>query len=153
MPDEKLVEYVKPEFEKAGLWREEFQGERYGWFCSMLALLRPRAKTLLEFPKQARFFIVDQVEFDPAAVAKAMTDPSIRGHLNTLADRLHGLSEFNHTTLDSATRGLAEELGLKPGALMSAARVAISGQSVSPGLFETMEVLGKEKTIDRLRLA
>ena len=117
----------------------------------MLALLRPRAKTLLEFPKQARFFIVDAVEFDPAAVVKSLKDPSIRTHLQTLADRLQAVSEFNLQTADAFTRGLAEELGLKPAALMGAARVAISGQSVSPGLFETMVVLGQEKTVQRLR--
>jgi glutamyl-tRNA synthetase len=153
LPDEKLVAYVKPEFEKAGLWRDEFAADRYKWFCSMLALLRPRAKTLLEFPKQARFFIVDELQLDPAAVAKAMKEPSIRKHLQTLADRLENLTEFTHHNLDSAIRGLAEELQLKPAALMGAARVAITGQSISPGLFETMEVLGKEKTISRLRAA
>jgi glutamyl-tRNA synthetase len=117
----------------------------------MLALLRPRAKTLLEFPRQARFFIVDQVEFDPAAVAKSLKDPALREHLVRLADRLAGLSDFTHDRLDAATRGLAEELGLKPAAIMGAARVAITGQSISPGLFETMMVLGKNKTVARLR--
>jgi glutamyl-tRNA synthetase len=153
LPDEKLVAYVKPEFEKAGLWRPEFQGDRSAWFCSMLALLRPRAKTLLEFPKQARFFIVDDVEFDPAAVEKSMKDPVIRGYLMMLADRLEALPTFDLQTADSATRELAGELGIKPGVLMSAARVAITGQSVSPGLFETMLVLGKPRTLERLQAA
>jgi glutamyl-tRNA synthetase len=153
LPDEKLVAYVKPEFQKAGLWRDEFATGRFKWFCSMLALLRPRAKTLLEFPNQARFFIVDEIQLDPTAVAKGMKDPSIREHLRTLADRLDNLTEFTHDNLDSTIRGLAEELQLKPAALMGAARVAITGQSISPGLFETMEVLGKEKTITRLRAA
>jgi glutamyl-tRNA synthetase len=151
LPNEKLLAYLKPEFEKAGLWHDDFQGSRYEWFCSMLALLRPRAKTLLEFPKQGRFFIVDAIDYDPAAVSKSLKDPSIRAHLITLADRLAGLTEFNHQTTDRVVRGLAEELSLKPAALMSAARVAITGQSVSPGLFETIVVLGQDKTISRLR--
>ncbi len=153
LPDEKLVQYVKPEFEKAGLWNDEFLGTRYAWFCWMLALLRPRAKTLLEFPKQARFFIVDEIEFDPAAVEKSMKDPAMRRHLGTMADRLSALAEFNQESLEATIRGLAEELGIKPGALMSAARVAITGQAVSPGLFETMLVLGREKTVRRLAAA
>jgi len=151
LPDEKLVAYVKPEFEKAGLWRDEFQGERYAWFCSMLALLRPRAKTLLEFPKQARFFIVDDIDYDPAAVAKAFKEAAVKDYLNTLAGRLEALPEFSHDALDGVTRGLAEELGVKPALIMSGARVAITGQAISPGLFETMAVLGKEKTVARLR--
>jgi glutamyl-tRNA synthetase len=151
LPDDKLVAYVKPEFEKAGLWRNEFQGERFTWFCSMLALLRPRAKTLLEFPKQARFFIIDKVEFDPGAVEKSLKDPAIRRHLSTLADRLAALPEFTLESTDAACRAFATELGIKPGVLMSAARVAITGQAVSPGLFETMLVLGKDKTVARLK--
>jgi glutamyl-tRNA synthetase len=151
LPDEKLVAYVKPEFEKAGLWRPEFAGEKYGWFCSMLALLRPRAKTLSEFPRQARFFIVDDIEFDGAAVEKSLKDPAARQHLARMADALEGLSEFTHESLEAGIRRLAQELGVKPGVLMSAARVAITGQAVSPGLFETMLVLGRERTTSRLR--
>jgi len=152
LPDDKLVAYVKPEFEKAGLWREEFQGKRYAWFCAMLALLRPRAKTLVEFPKQARMFIIDEVELDPAAVEKSMKDPAIRGHLATLGHRLAALTEFTHQTAEAETRRLAEELGIKPGTLMSAARVAITGQAVSPGLFDVILVLGQEKTAYRLKM-
>jgi len=153
LPDKKLVRYVKPEFDKAGLWREEFEKSQYDWFCSMLALLRPRAKTLTEFPKQARFFIVPDIELDPSAFQKAMKEPQIRQHLATLADRLETLPDFNQHSTEAATRALAEELGIKPPALMGAARVAITGQSVSPGLFETMAVLGKDQTVRRLRNA
>ncbi len=150
LPDEKLIAYVKPEFEKAGLWKDEFQTEKYAWFCSMLALLRPRAKTLLEFPRQARMFIIDAVEFDPAAVEKSMNDPSIRRNLAALGQRLEALPDFTHDAVEATIRGLATELGIKPGALMSGARVALTGQSVSPGLIETMLVFGREKTISRL---
>lgn len=151
LPDEKLVSHVKPELEKAGLWHEEFQGSRYAWFCSMLALLRPRAKTLLEFPKQARMFIIDDVEFDSAAAEKFLKDPIIRRHLATLGDRLAALSEFTQQTVEVATRGFVEELGVKPGTLMGAARVALTGQAVAPGLFDVMVILGREKTVHRLR--
>jgi glutamyl-tRNA synthetase len=151
LPDEKLVGYVKPEFEKAGLWRQEFAGEKYSWFCSMLALLRPRAKTLSEFPRQARFFIVDDMEVDRVAMEKSLKDPAVRRHLARMADVLEALPEFTHESLEAAIRGLAQDLGVKPGVVMSAARVAITGQAVSPGLFETMLVLGRNRTISRLR--
>ena len=152
LPDEKLVAYVKPEFEKAGLWRVEFQGGRYEWFCAMLALLRPRAKTLLEFPRMARMFIIDGVESDPAAVDKFLKDPAIRQHLATLSARLAALPEFTVQSTEAATRSLAEELDIKPGTLMNAARVALTGQPVAPGLFDVMVTLGSEKTVSRLRI-
>jgi len=151
LPDDRLVAYLKPEFEKAGLWNDEFVGTRYKWFCEMLALLRPRAKTLLEFPKQARLFIVDELEFDPAAVQKFLKDAAVRAQLGTLADRLEAAPDFSLQTADAVTRKLAEELAIKPGTLMGAARVALTGASVSPGLFEVMTVLGRDRTLARLR--
>ena len=151
LPDATLVEYLKPEFEKAGLWNDAFQGDRFAWFCSVLAVLRPRAKTLLEFPKQARMFLVDAVEFDPAAVEKAFKDPAIKNHLATYADRLAALPDFSHDAIEAATRSLAEELAIKPGVLMSGARVALTGQAVSPGLIDVMLIFGRDKTVQRLR--
>ena len=84
---------------------------------------------------------------------KSLKDPALRQHLATLADRFAALPEFTLQSTDAACRELAGELGIKPGVLMSGARVAITGQTVSPGLFETMMVLGREKTVERLRAA
>jgi len=98
-------------------------------------------------------FIVNEVEFDQAAVDKFLKDPITCQHLTTYGDRLAALSEFTHQTTEAATRSLAEELGVKPGALMGAARVALTGQSVSPGLFDVMLVLGQDTTVTRLKSA
>ena len=83
---------------------------------------------------------------------KFLKDATIRGYLATLAERFDLLPEFTHQTLETAVRGLAEELGVKPGVLMNASRVALTGQSVAPGLFDVMGLLGREKTVTRLRL-
>jgi glutamyl-tRNA synthetase len=152
LPHEKLLEHLKPEYIKAGLWRDSFAQEQAAWFRSVVDLYRPRAKVLQDFPKQSRIFLIDGVEFDPAAVDKFLKDATIRGYLATLAERFDLLPEFTHQTLETAVRGLAEELGVKPGVLMNASRVALTGQSVAPGLFDVMGLLGREKTVTRLRL-
>jgi len=70
-----------------------------------------------------------------------------------LAERLAALPEFNHHSIEEAVRGLANELGVKPGVLMNPARVALTGQSVAPGLFDVMVLFGRENTVQRLRLS
>ena len=152
LPHEKLLEHLKPEYVKAGLWRDSYAGEQAAWFRSVVDLYRPRAKVLQDFPKQSRIFLIDGVEFDQAAVDKFLKDETVRGYLRTLAGRLEALPEFTHQTLEAAVRSLAEELAIKPGVIMNASRVALTGQSVAPGLFDVMGLLGQEKTVTRLRL-
>jgi glutamyl-tRNA synthetase len=153
LPYKKLVEYLKPEFAKVGLWRDSFEHEQDSWFRSLVDLFRPRAKVLQDFPRQGRVFIDDEIEKDSAAVEKFLKDPKAHENLRTLASRLENLSEFNLQSTEAAVRGLADELGVKAAALISPARVALTGQTASPGIFDVITLLGREKTVDRLRKA
>src|SRR4030095_5412489 len=141
LPYEKLVEYLKPEYKDVGLWRNSLEKEEASWFRSIVDLYRPRAKVLPDFPKQSRFFFLDEVELDPAAVEKFLKDEKVRGYLRLLADRLQILQAFTHENVELAVRGLADELAIKPGILMNPARVALTGQAVAPGLFDVMILL------------
>jgi glutamyl-tRNA synthetase len=96
-------------------------------------------------------FLIDHVEYDQAAVDKFLRDEKVREYLRMLGDRFEALPAFNHDTLESAVRALAEELQVKPGVIMNASRVALTGQAVAPGLFDVMLLLGKDKTVSRLR--
>jgi glutamyl-tRNA synthetase len=151
LPHEKLVKCLKSEFEKAGLWRDSFEHDQDSWFRSLVDLFRPRAKALQDFPRQARMFIDDEIEKDPAAVEKFLNDPKVHENLRTLASRLESLSEFTLQSTEAAVRGLAGELGIKAAALISPARVALTGQTASPGIFDVITLLGREKTVNRLR--
>jgi glutamyl-tRNA synthetase len=153
LPHEKLVQYLKPEFMKAGLWRDSFEKDQDSWFRSLVDLFRPRAKVLQDFPRQARLFITDEIETDPAAAAKFLKDPKAHENLRTLASRLEDSAEFTLQSTESVVRGLADELGIKAGALISPVRVALTGQTASPGIFDVMTLLGREKTVSRLRTA
>ena len=152
LPHEKLVRYLKPEYVKAGLWRDELENQESAWFRSLVDLYRPRAKVLQDFPRQSRIFLIEGIEYDQAAVEKFLKDENVRGYLRRLAGRLEALPEFTRQTTEAAVRGLADELGIKPGVLMNAARVALTGQPVAPGLFDVMVLLGRQKTTRRLRI-
>jgi len=82
-----------------------------------------------------------------------LKDENARANLKTLAAQLEALPGFNHHSIEETVRGLAAELAIKPGALMNPARVALTGQSVAPGLFDVMVLFGREKTVRRLQLS
>ena len=144
---ERLMGYLKPEFAKAGLWRDTYETTEAAWFRHLLELLRPRSRTLLDFVKQARVYAGDDIQYE------AKIDPSMNPHLQTLANRLEELSEYSLATTEATTRGLAAEAGIKAGALMGAARVALTGQTASPGMFDVMVLIGQKRTVERLRKA
>jgi glutamyl/glutaminyl-tRNA synthetase len=152
LPHERLVAHLKPEYGKAGLWRDSFEHEQSEWFRSLVDLYRPRAKVLQDFPKQSRIFLTEDVEYDPQAVQKFLKDDSVRKYLHSLGERLQNLPDFSHQGLENVVRGLADELGVKPGVLMNAARVALTGQAVAPGIFDVIALLGRDKVVKRLTI-
>src|SRR5690606_5922274 len=87
-----LVDRLRPSFEAAGLWREDFDR---AWLDRVLALLVPRAKHLTDFAPQFRPFVVDLVDRDPAAVAKHLGDDTARANLAALADVLATVDPFD----------------------------------------------------------
>ena len=151
LPHSALMSYLKPELMKAGLWRDTFEGAESVWMEKLLEVLRPRSKNLNDIVRQARVYIDDAVEVDAQAAGKFLNDPAAVENLQKLADRLEGLQDYSLVTTETAVRGLASELGIKPGALMGAARVALTGQSASPGMFDVMVLLGQQRAVERLR--
>lgn len=151
LPHERLAQYLKPLYVKAGLWRESLEREEAAWFQKLVDLLRPRAKVLQDFPRQSSIFLAGKLEYDSAAVEKFLKDEKVREYLRTLASRLESLPEFTLQSTEATVRGLAGELGIKAGVLMNASRVALTGQTAAPGLFDVMTLLGREETVERLR--
>jgi glutamyl-tRNA synthetase len=114
-------------------------------------LVKPRAKKLEDIVEQLRPFLADRVERDPAAVAKHLSSPDLGPHLEAWAGRLASVQPFEPAAIEAALRALAEERGIKPAALIHATRVAVTGQAVSPGLFEVLELVGRERAVERLK--
>jgi glutamyl-tRNA synthetase len=153
---EKLLPLVKPELQKAGLWRDEYEGEQKAWFDHTINLIRERARTLLDFAAHGRSYFVDDFsfEFDEAAVKKNLRkEPALKDLLPQLADRFAALPEFTHDSTETALRAFAEEKGVKAGLFINAARTALTGQAVGPSLFEVVAAVGQKRTVERLKHA
>lgn len=121
---------------------------------TVIPLLQPRAKTMVEMADQTEFFVTpsSELSFDPKAAAKFLTDDA-KVHLAALLSRFEEAPSFAPDTLENIAKAYLEETGLKFKAIAQPIRVALSGKTVSPGLFETMEVLGRERSFTRIRRA
>jgi glutamyl/glutaminyl-tRNA synthetase len=141
---------VEPLLREAGVWFEEPLPDQRAWLMRLLELLRPRAKRLTDFVDQARPLLADTVEYEPEAVAKHLAAADLHEHVSALASALRTTTPFDESHVEAAVRGTASERGLKAGSLIHATRVAVTGRTTSPGLFEVLVLLGRERTVERL---
>jgi glutamyl-tRNA synthetase len=123
------------------------------WGAALVRAIGDRMKTLADAERYGVFALRDALEVDPEAWAGLREKPEIGPRLVELGRRLAADPEFSLASLERETRGLAKELGIKAGELMAATRVALTGRTVAPGLFEVMVLLGRERTVTRLRAA
>jgi nondiscriminating glutamyl-tRNA synthetase len=153
MPTPELARRVEPLMKAAGVWRDDYAGARKQWLCDVLDLFKPRAKLLPELVERGRLFFDDVTSYDEAAQKKLWAPRHTASDLTALADALSALEPFDAATIEPAVRGLAEARGLKAPVLMQATRLAVSGSSASPGLFEMLALLGRDTVVTRLRRA
>jgi glutamyl-tRNA synthetase len=151
-PDE-LARRVKPYFEAAGTWDNGLASERRAWFFAVLELFRPRAKRLDEFASQSRFFFTETIEYDNGAVTKHLRVTGMDEHLAALDVAFAGLDNFDVASTEAALRAVADARGVKAASLIHAVRVAVTGKAVSPGLFEVLSLLGRQRVRARLATA
>ncbi|MCX6356291.1 MAG: glutamate--tRNA ligase, partial [Candidatus Aureabacteria bacterium] len=118
---------------------------------SIVRLLSDRFKTLRELAEQSYYFFSESVRYDEKAVAAQIRKPGGREILAALVARLEALPSFDMAAVEEAVRGIIAERGVKPGEIIQPARVALTGRTVSAGMFETMAALGKEVTLARLK--
>lgn len=145
-----LATQVEPLLREAGLWPAQPTADQRTFLERVLELLRPRAKRLTDFIEQARPFLVDTVEYEADAVARHLSLPGLADHVVALATALRTVSHFDESHVEAAVRGTASDRGLKAGNLIHATRVAVTGRTTSPGLFEVLVLLGRDRTVDRL---
>ena len=120
---------------------------------SALPIIQERIARMNEVTAMLRFLFVDQVVFDDESAAKINEEPT--QHVITHAlQALENLNEWKHETIEAALReALIDKLGLKPRLAFGPVRIAVTGSHISPPLFESMELLGKPRSIARLKAA
>jgi len=148
---EMLAELVTPELVRAGLASEEKLHAHRDGYLALIDLLKVRSRTVHDIVRQATPYLSDRIMYDPVAVAKHW-----KGHADTSAllgvirDRLAALTDWSALSQEATLRAVAEERGIVPGWLFQSLRVALTGASVSPGIFEVLTVMGRERTLLRL---
>jgi glutamyl-tRNA synthetase len=115
-----------------------------------LELHRLRARTLKELAEQVIPYFRETLVYDAAASAKFIKDPDLPSHLETLRKRFAELPSFSKDALEAELRSLAEERGVKAGVLIHPTRMALSAATGGPPLFDLIEVMGREKSLEHL---
>jgi glutamyl-tRNA synthetase len=151
LPAPEFESAARERLEAAGLWNADWAGERRAWFAGVLALVKPRVRTLEAIVEEGRFFFdpSDAFEYDPEAARKHLKLEGLRGMLEELLSRLEA-TPWDAASLETAVRAIAEARGVGAGKLIHPIRLALTGRGASPGLFEVMELLGRERSRARL---
>lgn len=140
---EAFATVAEPEAKKAGLPITEH-------WPVIAASVQEKVRLLTEVPQQIGFFYNDEFPFDEAAIAKVAKNEAAGTLLGALAEAFDGLNEWSGDTAKAAISETAKANGVKPGQLMFPTRVALSGLSGGPDLSVILDVLGKEKAVQRL---
>ena len=154
LPMAEVALRVRPALVAAGLVRDVDFEARHEWIFRLLDLLRVRARTIDDIVRQATPFLRDELAYDPEAVAKQWKDrAATREVLVATGEALATLVEWTPTAMEALLRALAEGRGVQAGKLFQPLRVALTGLSVSPGIFEVLELLGRDRSVSRVRSA
>ena len=152
MPLPELLPMVKAELRSEKLWREEYEDDERDWFEKAIDVIRQRFFTLKDFSLQGRAYFSEDFDLEEAAVRKnIIKEPRLKELLPGLADRLENVEPFVAANVEQSVRAFADEAGVKAGLLINASRTMLTGQAVGPSMFELFELIGRERSVMRLR--
>jgi len=151
IPLEELEPRVTPGIIAAGLAAADELSRRREWYLSLLDLLRVRARTTDDIVRQATPYFLDRIEYDPGAVAKYWKDPvEAADILAATRAALATAPVWEAEPLEALLRGLAEARGTSAGKIFQPLRVALTGLTVSPGIFEMLLAMGRDLAVRRI---
>lgn len=145
---EELLPLIKDQLLTAGF---DMSGVTDDYISKLVDLYKIRIKTLRELGDLADWFFKDDFTMDEEGKRKYLDKEENKDNIRIFADRLDGLEDFSHENIEKICRDIAEERELKAADIIHPTRLAISGKTRGAGLFEVMELLGKEKVIKRMR--
>ena len=146
-----LTALVIPFLVREGLITEGQEIDR-SWLSKAVVTLQERAKTLKELARALRYYLVEEQEYGEKSREKFLTRESLP-YLRDLKEDLALLTDFSAGEIEKVFRAITERYGIKLGGLAQPVRVAVTGGTESPGIFEVLEIVGKEKTLRRLERA
>lgn len=149
--NEELAELVIPFLLKEQIIGQENDIDR-SWLFKAIATLKERSKTLLELAHSLRFYISEDIEYNEKAKKKFLNEKHLP-YLIEVNEALKLLDHFNANEIEKIFISITEKQNVKLGNIAQPVRVAITGKTESPGIFEVLEIVGKEKTLKRLERA
>ncbi len=149
-----LMPVVAKALDAAGLASLKDIESKRAWFLKLVELLKIRARTIDDIVRQATPYLRDSIEYDPEAVAKQWKErePTAKT-LSATRDALAAAKDWAPAVLEEDLRKLAESLGTTGGKIFQPLRVALTGLTVSPGIFDVLELLGRERSLARIETA
>ena len=147
----RVAELLVPFLRRRGVLDERAQPDP-AWLERLVLALRERSQTLPEMADKAALFFRDPVVVAPEAAEKFLTK-TVQPAFTKLVAALEEVSSFEHDALEQRFKSVLAETGLSMGKLAQPVRVALTGQTVSPGIFDVMALLGRDRTLARLKKA
>ncbi len=150
-PTEKLIEMVMPFLVREMIIQKDQTLDKE-WLSKAIDTLKERAKTLVELAHSLRFYIAEDIEYEEKAKTKFLNEKNLP-YLLDVKDAVKGIDNFVAPEIEKFFVSLVEKHKTKLGNIAQPVRVAITGKTESPGIFEVLEIVGKGKTLKRLEKA
>jgi glutamyl-tRNA synthetase len=147
---DEIASRLEPLLREQGLWDDRLRGAGREWLRQVIEVLKPRAKKLGDLVEQGRYFFLDPEGYERAAVERHLSAPGLAAHLEAWGGALAAVEPWTPAAIEAALRACAEARGIKAATLIHATRVAVTGQGVSPSLFDVVALVGRERAVARL---
>jgi glutamyl-tRNA synthetase len=148
-----VVEQTIPILQQRGLVPECLAPEQQEYIKQVVDVVRTRVKTLIEVADASGYFFSDDFDYEEKGLRKYFSRPGVDNLLAAASKRVEQLEHYDVQSLEGAYHDLSAELGVGAGEIIHPTRLALTGRTVGPGLFELMAVLGKRKALQRLERA
>lgn len=150
---DKLTEIAVPFFEQKDLVKSPLTENDFNYLKQVIATVRERVKTLAELAYASAYFYHDRFDYDEKGIRKHFSKDNTADYLLRVAEDLQKLEPYDKESIEALYRSISENLGVSTGRLIHPTRLALTGRTAGPGLFEIMALLGREKTVERLKKA
>ncbi len=151
---DRVIALAVPFMQKAGLFGDVVTEQDKQYLSAILSAMRDRVKTLVEIPDAVEYFYRDLGGYDEKGYRKHFTGPGVAALLEDAASALEAMSgDFTAETAEAVYRRLIEEHGILSGQLIHPTRLAVTGRTIGPGLFDVLALLGKKRSVERMRRA